>query len=124
MQRASLFERLTTPRTYFNMLIWLWFAFVIYVVFSNIFRRVKERKLYKKMIATPCDATVIDYIEIFEKTNGFASVVFNLLFYSGQASDKMRQSQGYFFIRNSQCVSQEVKEQLKISLMSNGVKVK
>ncbi len=107
-----------------EIFIWIWFIFVFYVLFSNIFRRAREKQLYRVMISNPNDSTVINYIESFNKINGFASSVFNLFFGSQHTSDIMRQSQGYEIIKNSSSVSSTVKEQLKIAFVSNGIQIK
>ena len=101
----------------------IWFAFVFYVLFSNIFRRAKEKQLYRVMISNPNDLIVKNYIESFKKINGFSSSIFNLFWGSQHASDIIRQSQGYEIINNSSSVSQSVKEQLKIAFISNGIQI-
>ena len=105
-------------------LAFIWFAFVFYVLFSNISRRAKEKQLYRVMISNPNDLIVKNYIESFKKINGFSSSIFNLFWGSQHASDRMRQSQGYEIIKNSSSVSSAVKEQLKIVFISNGIQIK
>ena len=107
-----------------EIFIWIWFVFVFYVLFSNIFRRAREKQLYRVMISTPNDNTVKNYIKSFKKINGFASMVFNLFFSSQHANDKIRQSQGYDIIKDCSSVSETVKEQLKIVFVSNGIQIK
>lgn len=124
MNQVPVLERFTMSRTYFNLFIWIWFIFVFYVLFSNIFRRSKEKYLYRIMISNPNDSTVINYIKSFKKINGFASMIFNLFFSSQHVNDKIRQSQGYDIIRDCSSVSSTVKEQLKIVFVSNGIQIK
>ncbi len=107
-----------------EMLVWVWFAFVFYVLFSNIFRRAKEKSMYRVMITNPNDNTVNDYIKSFGKINGFTAMIFNLFFSSQNAQDKMRQAQGYDVIKDCSSVSDSVKEQLKNIFVSNGVPIK
>ena len=107
-----------------EIFIWIWFVFVFYVLFSNIFRRAREKQLYRAMISTPNDNPVNNYIKSFKKINGFASMVFNLFFSSQHVNDKIRQAQGYDIIKACSSVSATVKEQLKIVFVSNGIQIK
>ncbi len=107
-----------------EIFIWIWFVFVFYVLFSNIFRRAKEKSMYRIMIANPNDDTVNNYIKSFKKIHGFASMVFNLFFSSQNAHDKVRQAQGYELIKSNTNVSDSAKEQLKNAFVMNGVPIK
>lgn len=124
MNQVPFIERLTMSRFYFDLLVWVLLIFIFYVLFSNIFRRAKEKNMYRIMISNPTDNTVNNYIKSFKKINGFTAMIFNLFFSSQNAHDKMRQSQGYDIIKDCSSVSDLVKEQLKNIFISYGVPIK
>ncbi|MBE7036371.1 MAG: hypothetical protein E7403_03655 [Ruminococcaceae bacterium] len=106
-----------------RILLYGWFIFAFYVIFSTIYNKYNEKKLYGVMIANPNDDTVEDYIEAFKSVNGFSAMLFGLYFRAQQASDRARQAQGYYIIEECPSVSQEVKEELRIVFLSNGVQI-
>ena len=106
-----------------KLLVWAWFIFAFYVIFSTINNKYKEKQLYGAMIANPNDQSVLYYIEAFKKVHNIFAQFFNLYFRSQHASDMMRQAQGYDIIKECPSVSQEVKEQLRIVFLSNGVQI-
>ncbi len=124
MNQVPFTERLTMTRFYLDLSVRVLLIFIFYVLFSNIFRRAREKSMYRIMIANPNDNTVLNYIKSFKKINGFTAMIFNLFFSSQNVQDKMRQTQGYDIIKDCSSVSNSVKEQLKNIFVSNGVPIK
>ena len=103
------------------MIVWVFLAIS---VISMLARTAKEKKLYKKMIADPCDKTVKDYIPAFNATYGFMSNLFNTQMAYNHRTSMLRQAQGWEIINECTTVSAEAKEKLKRAYASQGIKVK
>jgi len=103
------------------MIVWCTLAFL---VIRMIIRQGAEKSSYKKMIANPCDATVLEYIPKFNATYGFISTLMNAERAVNHRNNLLRQSQGWDYIKDSAKVSEDVKQQLKAAFLANGVPVK
>lgn len=101
----------------------LWFT-LLFLVIRTVVRQSSEKNYYKKMIANPCDASVLAYIPKFNATYGFFSTLINMDKAVNHRNNLLRQSQGWDLIKESDKVSEDVKAQLKTAYLSNGVPVK
>lgn len=85
----------------------------IFIYARNVNKAFKaENKAYENMIISPSDTTVSQYISVFQNTKKHINI-----------EDKIRQSQGYKEVANSTNVSEELKNKLKMVLLSNGVPI-
>lgn len=121
MIRFSFFDMLS--RMIMQLFLCVWFGGIFYIIGSNIFNRYKEKQAYSVMVTNPSDFTVNNYIQAFEKINGFSAMIFNMVLRSKFSEDKARQAQGYYIIEDSTMVSAEVKEELKMIFLANGVPI-
>ena len=114
--------------TIFGIIVLLcFFGFVCFIPYYGIvipLKQSKEKKMFKKMIANPCDSTVLTYIKAFNATYGFASTMYNSQFAVNHRNDQLRQASGWDVVKESDKVSEDVKAQLKTAYLSNGVPVK
>ena len=101
----------------------IWFT-LLFLVIRTVVRQSAEKNYYKKMIANPCDASVLAYIPKFNATYGFASTMYNSQFAVNHRNDQLRQASGWDVVKESDKVSEDVKAQLKTAYLSNGVPVK
>ena len=105
----------------------LFMVFFVWIFAMNIRalqRMSKERKVFQKMMRYICDATVLSYIDYFEKSYGFLSGLLNTNRAVAHRNDLTRQAQGWELIKNSNNVSNETKEKLKTAFISKGVPLK
>ena len=101
----------------------VWFVLLFFAI-RLLVRQSAEKKSYKIMIANPCDATVLEYIQRFNATYGFLSTLGNSNNAVNHRNNLLRQAQGWDYIKDSAKVSEDVKQQLKAAFLANGVPVK
>ena len=104
------------------VIVWCWLA---YNTVKTLMNFNKEKKAYTVMISNPCNATVSQYLGAYAKTNtGFANFINNTNRGVQHRNDQLRQSQGWSVIRDCDTVSEELKQQLRNSLIAQGVPMK
>lgn len=104
------------------VILWCWLA---YSTVKTLMRFNKEKKAYSVMISNPCDKTVSQYLNAYAATNsGFANFINNTNRGVQHRNDQLRQSQGWSVIRESDTVSESVKQQLRNALIAQGVPMK
>lgn len=108
----------------FLLFVALWF-FLLFKCLKAFRKQTNEKKYYKIMLSNLCDATVLEYIDIFNKSNqGVFVSLLNMQNAVNYRNNQLRQSQAWDIIKDSSNVSDNVKEQLKTSFISNGVIIK
>ena len=108
----------------FLLFVFLWF-FLLYKCIKAFKKINKEKKYYKIMLSNLCDSSVLEYIDIFNKSNqGVFVSLLNMQNAVNHRNNLIRQSQAWEIIKDNTNVSGSVKEQLKTAFISNGVSIK
>lgn len=105
----------------------LLFGLIVFTIYSVIVRN-KELSKYKVLISNTNDSTVLAWMVAFKKTRNFNTrsgpIKLNSIDTSQNVDDKLRYIQIYEIVKDSANVSSNVKEQLKVLFLSEGIPIK
>ncbi len=109
---------------FFLLFVFLWF-FLLFKCIKAFKKQTREKKYYKIMLSNLCNDTVLEYIDIFNKSNqGVFVNLLNMQNAVNHRNNQLRQSQAWDIIKDNTNISDNVKEQLKTAFIANGVIIK